>query len=81
PLESGSWRNTLIFLENTIRYFRFQVCLMNKPGLNVSWLFSLVRGAVMLQMLHVVCLENEEILNIAKTVVFLDFMNLGGLLV
>src|SRR5690554_3321219 len=32
-LGSGSWRNTLNFQENTIRYLRFQACLMNKPGL------------------------------------------------
>ena len=33
PLESDSWQNALIYQENTIRYFRFQACLMNKPGL------------------------------------------------
>ena len=32
PLESGSWWNALIFLENTIRYLRFQACLMNITG-------------------------------------------------
>jgi hypothetical protein len=31
-LGSCSWRNTLNFRENTIRYLRFQVGLMNKPG-------------------------------------------------
>jgi len=31
-LGSGSWRNTLNFQENTIRYLRFQAGLMNKPG-------------------------------------------------
>src|SRR5690554_1415476 len=34
-LGSGSWRNTLNFQENTIRYLRFQAGLMNKPGLGV----------------------------------------------
>jgi len=33
PLESDSWRNALIFIENTIHYLRFQACLMNKAGL------------------------------------------------
>ncbi|MAG53119.1 MAG: hypothetical protein CME73_00160 [Halomonas sp.] len=32
-LGSGSWRNTLNFQENTIRYLRYQAGLMNKPGL------------------------------------------------
>ena len=31
-LGSGSWRNTLNFQENTIRYLRFRAGLMNKPG-------------------------------------------------
>src|SRR5690554_4660172 len=34
-LGSGSWRNQLNFQENTIRYLRFQACLMNKPGLGL----------------------------------------------
>jgi len=32
-LGSGSWRNTLNFQEDTIRYLRFQAGLMNKAGL------------------------------------------------
>jgi hypothetical protein len=32
-LGSGSWRNTLNFQENSIRYLRLQTDLMNKPGL------------------------------------------------
>jgi hypothetical protein len=31
-LGSGSWRNTLNFQEDTIRYLRFQAGLMNKAG-------------------------------------------------
>ncbi|MEG3115091.1 hypothetical protein R3F72_08095, partial [Salinicola sp. 4072] len=31
-LGSDSWRNTLNFQENTIRYLRFRAGLMNKPG-------------------------------------------------
>ena len=31
-LGSDSWRNTLNFQENTIRYLRFQAGLMNKAG-------------------------------------------------
>jgi len=36
-LGSGSWRNTLNFQEDTIRYLRFQAGLMNKAGLRVSF--------------------------------------------
>ncbi|MCG7589581.1 MULTISPECIES: hypothetical protein, partial [unclassified Halomonas] len=36
-LGSDSWRNTLNFQENTIRYLRFRAGLMNKPG---GWLMG-----------------------------------------